>query len=107
MKKYAPMLEAFLQAVANYVQANQMVNCCEQCGATEGVEAYLANGHFHALCPACHGQLSAQVTSQMPAKKGNFVAGIVGALLGSLVACWLGCWSISWVTSRPSWALSW
>ena len=101
---YAHQIEEFLQDLTRYCKSNGMVDCCENCGATENLSALLVGGKYHALCPNCQQQVSEAISQrkdEIKGKKGNLITGIVGALLGSLigVAAWVGVYRLGYIAA--------
>lgn len=86
-KRFAYVAEA-IETVTSYLASNQYINCCQQCGKTENVDAYSILGNPNWMCADCFAGANAAIAEkhlEQSQKRENIVAGIVGALLGALL----------------------
>lgn len=103
-KKYVPCLDAFLQEITSYCNANQLVSCCQSCGSEFDLNLYQIDSSEHMLCSSCYSSTAdtlRQKTAQQKQKgNGNIVGGIVGALLGSVlgVIVWVLIYQLGYIS---------
>ncbi len=103
-KLYTPCLDAFLQEFTAYCQSNNLVSCCESCGAESGLSLYQVETVEHMLCPSCYANASDsfQRRAEEISRKGsgNIIGGIVGALLGSVlgVIVWVLIYQLGYIS---------
>ncbi|MBR0163530.1 MAG: hypothetical protein IJQ12_02525 [Lachnospiraceae bacterium] len=86
-KQIALHLDA-MRGVAEYLQMNGYVACCEHCGQPVETMSYNIKGNTAFLCQPCFAGVSNEMARAQyleANKKENVVGGIVGALFGALV----------------------